>query len=185
MNETLRVIAERYTCRAYEDRLPEREKLDAIALAAVQSPSAMNLQRWQILVIVDKGLIDDMDREAMFIISQYEDKTMYDRFMERGGKMFYNAPCVYLILQQPKSDLDTGIVSENIALAATSLGLGNCICGMFRFSFMGERAKEFLAKLGYPDGFPEGWEFGMSVLVGYEAKVGTPHEPDLGKVRFV
>ena len=38
MNETLKTIAARYSCRAYDSRLPEREKLEAIAKAAVQSP---------------------------------------------------------------------------------------------------------------------------------------------------
>ena len=44
MNETLQTIKKRYSCRSYDGRLPEKEKLEAIALAAVQSPSAVNRQ---------------------------------------------------------------------------------------------------------------------------------------------
>jgi len=181
MNETLRTISERYSCRAYDGRLPEKEKLEALAMAAVQSPSGLNLQPWQVIVITNKTFIKEMDDEGMRILSEAEDKTAYQRFMSRGGALYYNAPCMFLILKQPGTDIDTGIVSENIALAATSLGLGNVICGMAAIPFNGPKGSIFKQKLGFPDG----WEFGMAVLVGYAKSAGTPHEPNTSKIRYV
>jgi nitroreductase len=180
MNETLKTIAERYSCRAYESRLPERAVLDAIAAAAVQSPSAMNRQNWQIAVITDKAFMEEMDAEGMRILAE-QDRASYDRFAARGGSLYYNAPCMFLILHKPGSDLDTGIVSENIALAASSLGLGNVICGMANIPFKGAKGDAFKKRIG----FPEGWEFGMAVLVGHATAPGKPHEPDMSKIRFV
>ena len=180
MNETLRTIAQRYSCRSYDPRPVEKEKLEAIAMAAIQSPSAMNFQPWEIVVITDKPFLDKMDADAMDILSKAEDKSAYERFMNWGGKLFYNAPCMFLILSKG-GGADIGIVSENIALAATSLGLGNVICGMASVPFNGSNGEEYKKKAG----FSEGWGFGLSVLVGYEAKVGTPHEPDKSKIRFV
>ena len=181
MNETLRTIAERYSCRSYETRVLEKEKLEAIALAAVQSPSGMNGQPWQIVVITDKSLIDDMDAESMRIIADSDDKTAYNRFMERGGKIFYNAPCMFLILKKPGSDLDCGIVSENIALAAASLGLGSVICGMAGVPLSGAKGDVYKSKIGFPDGY----EYGIAVLVGYAKETRAPHEPDMSKIRYV
>jgi len=181
MNEALNVIANRYSCRAYDGILPDKEKLEAIALAAVQSPSGMNRQPWKIVVVTDKAFIDDMDAEGMHILAGHEDKAIYERMMARGGKLFYDAPCMFFILKQPGMDLDCGIVSENIALAAAALGLGNCICGMARISLSGEKGDVFKQKIGIADG----WEFGMSVLVGYAKEVGTPHTPDMSKICFV
>ena len=181
MNETLKTITQRYSCRAYTNQIPERDKLEAIAAAAVQSPSGMNNQPWQIVVITNKSFIDEMDADAMKTLAEAEDKTTYQRFMDRGGKLYYNAPCMFLILKKPGADLDTGIVSENIALAAESLGLGNVICGMAGIAFNGENSKIFKKKAG----FSEGWEFGMAVLVGYAETTGTPHEPDMSKIRFI
>ena len=180
MNETLRTIAGRYSCRAYETRAPEKEKLDAIALAAVQSPSGMNRQPWQIVVITDKALLDEMDTECMAELKASEDKTAYNRFMERGGKIFYGAPCMFLILKKPGSDLDCGIVSENVALAAASLGLGNVICGMAGIPFSGPNGEKYKKLIGFPDG----WEFGMAVLAGYAKTATAPHEPDMSKIRY-
>jgi len=181
MNETLKTIAQRYSCRAYDGKLPEKSKLEAIAAAAVQSPSAMNRQPWEIIVITDKSFIDKMDEEGMKTLSESEDKSAYERFMSRGGKLYYNAPCMFVILKKPGSDLDIGIVSENIALAASSLGLGNVICGMAGIVFNGANGEEYRKKAH----FPEGWEFGMSVLAGYAKNEGKPHEPDMSKIRFV
>ncbi len=181
MNDTLRTIANRYSCRAYDDRKVEKEKLEAIAMAAVQSPSAMNRQPWQIIVITNKDLIDEMDAEGIRMLSEHEDKSLYDRIMSRGGKLLYNAPCMFLIAKQPSTELDSGIVSENIAVAAASLGLGNVICGMASIPFMGPKNGYFKEKFGFPDGF----EFGISVLVGYAKTEGAPHEPDVSKIRFV
>ena len=178
MNETLKTIAQRYSCRAYESRLPEKSKLEAVAAAAVQSPSAMNRQPWQINVITNKAFIEEMDVEGMRILAEAEDKAMYERFMARGGKLYYNAPCMFLILKKPDTDLDIGIVSENIALAAASLGLGNVICGMARIPFNGPKGDDFKKRAGFSDG----WEFGMAVLAGYAAQPGTPHEPDMSKI---
>ncbi len=106
MNETLQTIKKRYSCRSYDGRLPEKEKLEAIALAAVQSPSAVNRQPWQINIITNKSLIEEMDAEGMRILAESEDKATYERFMERGGTLFYNAPCMFLILKQEGKEED-------------------------------------------------------------------------------
>ena len=181
MNEILNIIARRYSCRAYESKLPEKSKLEAIASAAVQSPSGMNRQPWQIIVITNKSFIDEMDAEGMKILSEAEDKSAYERFMDRGGKLYYNAPCMFLILKKPGTDLDIGIVSENISLAAAALGLGNVICGMAAIPFSGPKGEEFKQRAK----FTNDWEFGMAVLVGYAEKSGAPHEPDMTKICFI
>ena len=181
MNETLKTIAGRYSCRAYDGRLPEKEKLDAIALAAAQSPSGMNRQPWRVAVITNKAFIDEMDAEGMRLISEYEDKSAYNRFMERGGTLYYGAPCMFLILKQPGTDTDAAIVSENIALAASSLGLANVICGMAAIPFSGPKGGDFKRRAG----FEEGFEFGMAVLVGFEKGPGKPHEPDMSKIKYI
>ena len=182
MNETLKTMASRYSCRAYDGKPVEKELLDRIALAAVQSPSAVNRQPWKIAVAADKRLIDEMDDDGMEYLAAAEDKSVYQRFMDRGGKLFYNAPCMFIIMIEPGTELDCGIISENIALAASSLGLGNVICGMGKIPFMGKRGDEFKRRIGFEDG----WEFGMAVLVGNASSPdGKPHDPDTSKIRFI
>lgn len=181
MNEVLRTMAQRYSCRAYDGRLPEKEQLEAIALAAVQSPSGLNKQPWLVHVITDKTFIEEMDAEGMRILAAAEDKSVYQRFMARGGNLYYNAPCMFLVLKQAGTEMDSGIVSENITLAAASLGLGSVICGMAAIPFNGPKAENFKQRAGIAGD----WEFGIAVLVGYAKGSGTPHEPDLSKIKYI
>jgi len=185
--DTIDAIRTRYSCRAFSDRMPTDEDLWTIAEAAVAAPSGMNRQLWRVIVVKDKQLIDDLDSEGMKNLAKVPDKLMYDRIMSRGGKLFYNAPCMIVVpiakANREGAELfDCGIVSENIALAATSLGIDNLICGLAAFSFAGDRRAEFMNRLGFPDGY----EIGIAVLLGYAANPGgKPHEPDLSKIKFI
>lgn len=186
MNETLKVIKERYSCRAYTNRPVEREKIEAIVTAGLQAPSALNRQPWHVIAITDKGLIDALNDCAMGCMKNQEDQSMYNRILERGGKPYYNAPAMFLILKKIDgghwADLDCGIVTQNMALAATSLGLGNVISGMCSIPFTeGIRAKEFKSKVKWP----EGYEFGMAVLAGYAQSQKAPHEIDEAKITII
>lgn len=181
MNETLKVIEKRYSCRNYKpDALPD-EVLEVIVKAAVQSPSGMNRQAWRVILVKDKALLEEMDAEGMALLAAAEDQSGYNRFMERGGTLYYGAPVMVVIAldaAQP-SLVDCGILCQTIALAATSLGVANVICGMARLALAeSPRAPEFQKRLA----FPEGFVFGCSVLLGYAKEEKAPHEPDMGKI---
>jgi nitroreductase len=186
MNETLKTIANRYSCRRFTDRAVPDADLRAIAEAAVQSPSGMNRQFWRIAVVKNKRLLDDMDAEGMRVMSELPDKAMYEHLLSRGGKLFYNArSMVFIAIKEayPKGAelIDLGIVAQTVCLAATSLGVDNCQCGFTAFCFAGGRAQEFKTRLK----LPEGYECGLGVLLGYAGEQGKPHAPDKAKITFI
>lgn len=184
---TIEAIHSRYSCRAFTSEMPPDEHLELVARAAIAAPSGVNRQLWRVIVVKDKALIADLEAEGMKHLAEYPDKTGYDRIMARGGKLFYNAPCM-MVVPIAKANpagaelMDCGIVAENIALAATSLGINNLLCGFAAFSFIGDNKADFEKRLG----FPEGYEIGIAVLLGYaESADGKPHEPDLSKISWV
>ncbi len=186
MNETLKTIAKRYTCRDYKSEMPPDEILQAIAKAAIEAPSGMNRQAWRVIVVKDKALIRDMESEGMSYLANMEDRSSYDRIMDRGGKLFYGAPCMIVVPIDPAQYgpalVDCGILCQNIALAATSLGIASTMCGLTGTAFAsGLRAGEFAQRLR----FPEGYAFGCSVLLGYANTPKPPHVPDKDKILFV
>lgn len=181
MNDTLKTIYERYSCRAYTNQPLTDEQINEIAKAAIASPSGMNNQPWQIIIVKNKKLIEEMDAAALKYFADMDDKSIYERLLSRGGTTFYNATCIVVIAIKPGAELDCGIVSENIALAATSMGLGNVICGLARPLFTDEIGKIYKERLS----FPSGYEFGMSVLIGNVAATKEPHELDFGKVTYI
>lgn len=182
MNETLKVIANRYSCRDYREEMPSNEMLQAIAEAAIQAPSGMNRQAWRVIVVKNNELMQDLEAEGLSYLARLEDKSTYQRIMDRGGKLFYGAPCMIVVSIDPTSQIDCGILCQNIALAATSLGIANVICGLTGTAFAsGHRSEEFSKRLG----FPEGYAFGCSVLLGYANTTKAPHEPNKDKITFI
>ncbi|MDR1803866.1 MAG: nitroreductase family protein [Treponema sp.] len=183
MNETLKIIMERYSCRDFTGAPPTDAEISALVDAALASPSGMNRQPWHIIVVNDKGLIDELDVEAMGILAAAEDKSGYERIKSRGGKVYYNAPCMLLVTSDDSgfAPMDCGILSQNVALAAASLGLGSVICGMAGIPLSGPRADELKKRLKFPDGY----RFAISILVGVAKSGKAPHELDKGKVTYI
>lgn len=185
MNQTLEDIKNRFSCRAFTGKPLEEEQIQAIAQAAIQAPSAMNRQPWQVIVLRNEQLMAELEEEGMRVMSAMADKTLYERIQARGGKLFYNAPCILYVPIEPSEPagaaLDCGIVCQNIALAAQAQGLASCICGLAGLSFAAEKAAYFKQKLQ----FPQGYEFGTAVLVGEAALKAAPHAPDQKKLTFI
>jgi nitroreductase len=188
-NQVLDIISERFTARSFTGEAVDQGDLEKIALAGVQSPSATNQQLWRISVLTNRALIDELDQEGVRLLGEREETVRFQkRILERGGKLFYNAPAI-IFVAVPDADAqginsvlrDSGIVVENLALAAQSLGLGNCICGLAGVPFTGEKSAYFKEKLK----FPEGWGFGIALLVGKTDAASTPHEPDLAKITYI
>ena len=184
MNEMLKLIADRRTCRSYTGELPPEELLQAVAVAGIQSPSAVNRQLWQVIVLRDKAFIDEIEADCLRIVKEMEDQSMYERIMSRGGKPWYNTPCVIFVAADPASKymaLDCGILTQSMALAAHSVGLGSCINAMCRVAFDGVNGKSYKERLG----FNPGYELGLALLVGYPAAPPLLREFDLTKISYV
>ncbi|MDR3270273.1 MAG: nitroreductase family protein [Peptococcaceae bacterium] len=188
--DTIEAILTRYSCRAFTDRMPSDEDLRIIARAAVASPSGVNRQLWRVIVVKNKELIADLEAEGMKNLAALPDlpnRGTYERILARGGKLYYNTPCLIVVpiaqAQPTGAELfDCGIVAENIALAATALGINSLICGLSGFSFAGDKRVEFKRRLGFPDGY----EIGIAVLLGYAVNSGgKPHEPDVAKISYI
>jgi len=183
MNETLKNISERYSCRDFAQTPLTDIQIKALVVAALAAPSAKNIQPWHITVVTDKALIEDLDAEGMSIMAKDEDNRLYNFIMERGGKMLYNAPCLLVVTSDASqwATLDSGILCQNIVLAAESLGLGSCIVGLLRIPLEGQRGDEFKKRLKFPDGN----KFEVSVLAGTIISGKDPHELDWNKVTYV
>ena len=182
MNDVMKAIFERYSCRNFSPNPLDKEQVDMLVRAALAAPSAVNRQPWHIIAITNKALIEEMDSYILEGIKR-DNKDWYQRMVERGGKIFYDAPCL-IVIARDSSDyayLDAGIVSQNIALAAHSMGLGSVICGMARTAFAGEKGEAYKKRISIPGGY----EFGMSVCVGEALSSKEPHELDFDKVSYV
>ena len=183
MNETLKTITERFSCRDFSDAPLTGEQIEAIVKAAMAAPSARNNMPWHVIVVTDKALLKEMDDEGLDVLAASDDPFGYSRIKEEGGNLFYNAPCMFLITTDGSffSKVDSGILCQNITLAAHSLGLGSVICGLARTPLTGPRGEEFRKRLQFPDGY----DFTIAVLVGTVKTGKEPHELDMSKVSYI
>jgi len=183
MTETVKSIMDRNSCRGFSDTPLTEEQVKVLVEAALAAPSARNMQPWHLSVIKDKSFIEEMDKEGVAILKAAEDQGGYNMIMERGGKLLYNAQCCMVISANDSawSHLDSGIMCQNIAIAAQSIGLGSCIVGMLRLPLEGSKGEGFKKRLKFPDGY----EFVIGIVLGNAVKGKEPHELDFGKVSYI
>ena len=118
----LEAIRNRYSCRAYQDKPIEREKLDNIFEAARLAPSAKNLQDWRFVVVTDKETKRKLAEAAN-----------NQRFLENAGAIIIACSNSDEVMRcgQAVGPIDVAIALEHISLQATELGLATCWIGSF------------------------------------------------------
>jgi len=188
VNAVLDAIAHRYSCRSYTSESVSQADVEALALAAVQAPSSRGNAPWRITVVTDSDLIEDISASALRLLSRHEPGAA-ERCAARGTNLFYNAPAIFLLAGRhtwdyTSEDLDIGLATQNIALAATGLGLGSVICGFATQAFRDVRSGD-PARLYARLDLPREFEILVSIAVGHPAGTGTPHTPDLSTVRYL
>ncbi|MDR3070833.1 MAG: nitroreductase family protein [Propionibacteriaceae bacterium] len=187
MNAALETIATRYSCRGFTNDPVSRADLEIITTAGVQAPSSRGNAPWYIAAITNREIIDDIRDSAWTLIQRHAGDSARN-IQALGGDLFYNAQALIIVATRPTYDLtsedfDAGLLTENICLAATSLGLGSCICGFSTQAFRDGTTndRERFSKLL---GFPWGYEMSIGILIGYPAAAGQQHPTDMSTIRF-
>jgi len=166
-NPVLNAIRERRSIRKYEPTAVLTEVVDQLLYAAAMSPTAMNKQEWEFIVVTDRKTINDLSvrvKKQMGLIG-YAQKFA-ERFTSKEDLIFYSAPLL-VIVTAPKDNewahIDCGILAQTMFLAAHSLGLGSCYIGFARTL---NKDADALKMLGVP---PEG-EIVAPLIFGYAAE---------------
>lgn len=157
MNETIKTIMERRSTRAFlSDQLGQRD-IETIIESGLNAPSAMNTQGWHFTVIRNPHLIDWMNDQIKANLPPQMRERMLERYNgDENFSMFYNAPVIILVsgaADDSHTGANCGFATQNMCLAAHSLGIASCIIGLARLMFTPEKADEYLAKLQIPKGY--------------------------------
>lgn len=99
--------------------------------------------------------------------------------------MFRNAPTVVFIANDTAYDfsqVDCGLLGENMILSAWSMGIGSCcLGGPIRFMKTDPGAAEYLKRLN----IPEGYDLLYCIAFGYPDESPAAKPRDASKVMFV
>ena len=126
INQVLEAIRHRRSIIRFEKTPIEEEKIEAILEAGRWAPSCLNRQPWRFIVVTAPTIKETLAEFA---------PTLY-----KAG--FQEAPACIVVAVDPNEEPfhfieDGAIATQNMALAAYSLGLGSCWVGVFRLE--GER----------------------------------------------
>ena len=140
--EVFEAIRKRRSVRAYMSTPIPKEQLEKILEAARLAPSASNIQPWHFIVVTDPEKRNALSKS-------------------RFAKFLAEAPVIIVGCGDRKASpkwykVDVSIAMQNMALAATALGLGTCWVG----SFDEKKVKELLK-------IPEKFEVIALLAVGY------------------
>ena len=166
MNETLKVLEERRSCRNFiPDKMVPKEDLDAILRAGTYAATGMGKQSPIIIAVTDKETRDALSAENSRVANW---PGMNDPF--------YGAPVILIVLAD-KSVIthvyDGALVMGNLMNAAKSLGVDSIWIHRAKEEFESDFGKNLLAKLGI-EGDYEG--IGHCAL-GYAAAPLNPPAP--------
>jgi len=114
-------IEKRRSIRKYKKGEPvTKEQLKALLEAAMLAPSARNSRPWEFIAVTKREVLNEIARVHPY------------------ANMCETAGAAIIVVAVPPSDdpmgyfpQDCAAATENILLAATSMGLGTCWCGVY------------------------------------------------------
>jgi nitroreductase len=161
-------IDQRRSVRDYTDQPLEKSTIQTLLRAAVQAPSAMNLQPWAFAVIQDKAWLkqhSDRAKELVGSSSEFARKPPELKAMlaDPEFNIFYNAGTLIVICAKPVGahpDWDCCLAAQNLMLAAHAQGLATCPIGLAWPLFAKADVKRELD-------IPEDYRAVLPIIVGY------------------
>ena len=155
MNETIKNLIERRSCRKYKNEQIKDNELNEILMAGEYAPTGMGMQSPKMIVLQNKEAIQKLSK-------------LNAKIMGRDIDPFYSAPTVIVVLADKTKNTyveDGSLVLGNLMNAAHSLKIGSCWIHRAKEEFETEEGKELLKEwnvgenyvgighcvLGYPE----------------------------------
>ncbi|MFW5804118.1 MAG: nitroreductase family protein [bacterium] len=176
MNETMQTILNRRSIRTYSSRQIKDEELDLILKSALHAPSAHNQQPWHFTVITDKQIMKDLNQATKQEMLKTENENLKKYTENESFDIFYDAPLI-IVISGNKSAIvpiiDCSAATENMLIAAESLGIGSCWIGLISHLFKSDKVEKYVNLLN----IPENYEPYYAITLGYKAVKDKPAAP--------
>lgn len=156
MNEVIKNILNRRSVREYLDEQIKQEDLDLILKAGQYAPSAHRLQPWHFTVVQNKSVMDTLNIDTKKAMAASDADLIKGFLRNPDFNIFYNAPTVIVVSGERswiEPVIDCAAATENMLLAAESLGIGACWIGFVIFIFGMGNFSKYLELLEIPEGY--------------------------------
>ncbi len=143
MNETIKTLIERRSCKKLKSEQIKKEELDLILQAGMNAPTGKGMQSPIILVLQDKEKTEKL-------------KEINKKILGRDVDPFYNAPTVLVVMADKNMFTyveDGSLVLGNMMNAAFSLGVGSCWIHRAKEEFETPEGKALLKEWNIPENY--------------------------------
>ena len=174
----IETIMTRRSVRNYTSEPVDREQMAKILECGMFAPSAINMQPWAVRVVDAPDFIEGVTNIAIEQNPELKEQEGFRNF-------FRNAPTVAFIacpVESYSGEFDCGLLSQNMMLAAWSMGIGSCCLGSVVPVMNSEAAKPYLERLQ----LPEDYKLQVAIAFGYPEPNSTKEpERDLTKAYYI
>lgn len=175
-------ILSRRSIRSYKPEQINQEQMDVIMNCAINAPSAMNKQSWVVKVVQNRDLLQQMNKgfvEHSKKSNPEKDLTAMDK---DDYSIYYNAPTVIFVAREKgnlMSEMDCGLLVQNILLSAEAMDIGTCVLGGFPRYLLEDAALLSTLEL------PETHELSIAIAMGYKNQWPDAKPRDPSKVSYI
>ena len=140
MNETVKNLVERNSCKSYQDKHVPKEEIDEIVAAGLNAPSGMNKQTPIFVVVQNDEMVKKLSKLNAGVMGMPVDP-------------FYGAPDVIVVLARKECTYiyDGSLAMGNLMNAAWSMGIDSRWIHRAKEVFESPEGKELLKEWGITD----------------------------------
>lgn len=167
-------IMSRRSVRSYRPDKIDSASMHEILWCGINAPNGQGRESWEVRVVNDESFIND--------INEAYNKDASDGKAKQH--VSYGAPVIVFIAYDTTYDLsqvDCGLLGENMILAANAMGIGSCCLGGLCRFINSEDGAGILQKLNLPSTH----RLLYAIAFGYPDQVPQAKPRNMGKVQFV
>lgn len=183
-NAVVETILSRRSIRSYKTEQIKQEQLDTIMQCAINAPSALNKQSWEVRVIQNADLLSRINNS---FVEKAKGKTLQGsaaRAQEPGFSVYHGSPTLIIVgkdKSNPYSAVDCGLLAQNILLSAESMDIGTCVIGNMASILNAPDSKDFLKEINMPDTH----DVVFGIAIGYKDESPDAKPREEGKVQYI
>jgi nitroreductase len=154
--DVIETIIKRRSTRVFTEKQLSDSEIAEIIEAGLYAPSAHNYQSWHFTVIQNREMLTKLNNESKLVAQNHPNEGIQKMGSNSNFNIFYHAPTIILVSGDEKGIMpatDCAAATQNMLLAAESLGIGSCWVGFAAFPFAGENGPILKAELGIPADF--------------------------------
>jgi nitroreductase len=168
-NETIKIIKQRRSIRQFSDKQISEKDLNTSINAGLYDPAGgTNFEEYIYFTIIqNQTILNKVNLLAKKTAKQSSLEGLKELGNNENSNCLYNAPpfIIISVKKQSKSAVyDCSALTQNMLLAAESIGLGSCWLGFPLQAFDNDKGMELIKELKIPHGFKPI----TSMVIGYK-----------------